>query len=247
LAAQFGVAVPGTDRAQTPDFYAALVSSRVILDSVAFEPYDFNVDGRPFHGDLIELNRIAGSTEADRQYAALRDLQAAISINVGVKTGIVSFTVRARWAPLAALMADRILKRVADFNLHSKQTQAAAEREFTEARLAAVHGELSAAESDLAGFEMQNRNTQSYTPLLKLERDRLERAVTLRQQVYTSLAQMYEQARIDAVRNTPVVTIVDPPSIPLRPDSRLLVVKVLIGLMLGASAGVGVAYRLATR
>jgi uncharacterized protein involved in exopolysaccharide biosynthesis len=38
--------------------------------------------------------------------------------------------------------------------------------------------------------------------------------------VYTSLAQAYEQAKIEEVRDTPVLSIVVPPSLPAKGDSR---------------------------
>lgn len=43
------------------------------------------------------------------------------------------------------------------------------------------------------------------------QQQRLQKELDLRQQVYTTLAQAYEQARIDAVRDTPVITIIEHP------------------------------------
>src|SRR5262249_39127465 len=73
------------------------------------------------------------------------------------------------------------------------------------------------------------------------EYDRLLRAVTMQQQVYSSLAQAFEQARIDEVRNTPVLTLVDPPNLPAEPDRRWLLAKALLAALLGAMIGALVA------
>ena len=41
--------------------------------------------------------------------------------------------------------------------------------------------------------------------------DRLERQVSVRQELVTAMAQAYEQARVDEVRNAPVITVIDQP------------------------------------
>ncbi len=51
--------------------------------------------------------------------------------------------------------------------------------------------------------------TDCESPLF--EHDRLERPVSMRQELVTAMAQAYEQARVDEVRNTPVITVIDQP------------------------------------
>ena len=48
---------------------------------------------------------------------------------------------------------------------------------------------------------------------------------------------IYEQARIDEVRNTPVITVVEPPDLPTRPNPRRTVLKGLLGLIVGLLMG----------
>jgi len=72
---------------------------------------------------------------------------------------------------------------------------------------------------------------------LLFERDRLQRVVSLRERVAASLAESNEQARIDEVRNTPVITVVDQPVLPAFPDRRRLVFKAASALVLGVLLG----------
>jgi uncharacterized protein involved in exopolysaccharide biosynthesis len=60
----------------------------------------------------------------------------------------------------------------------------------------------------------------------------------MRQQVFTSLSQSFEQARISEVRNTPVITVVERPEEPARPDGRRLKLRAIVGLILGGALGV---------
>ncbi|MFP8875045.1 MAG: hypothetical protein VCB42_11110, partial [Myxococcota bacterium] len=55
-------------------------------------------------------------------------------------------------------------------------------------------------------------------------------------------AQAYEQARIDEVRNTPVITIVDQPEFPVIPDPRGRLRTLALGLTLGLVVGIGLAF-----
>ena len=103
-----------------------------------------------------------------------------------------------------------ILDLVHTFDLTTRQTQAGAERRFSGERLAELTGELRDAEDTLKSFLIENR-VFSNSPALQFEHDRLQRAVTMRQELVTSLAQAYERARIEEVRNTPVITLIDPP------------------------------------
>ena len=92
-------------------------------------------------------------------------------------------------------MNRRLLELVTEFNQERRQSQAAAERRFVEARREEAKGELEEAERNLQRFLEQNRSYES-SPQLVFEAQRLQRSVDINQQLYTSLAQSYEQARI---------------------------------------------------
>jgi uncharacterized protein involved in exopolysaccharide biosynthesis len=56
------------------------------------------------------------------------------------------------------------------------------------------------------------------------------------------LAQNFEQARIDEVRDIPVITIVEAPEPPALPDSRMLLLRGLLALVAGALLGALLAF-----
>jgi uncharacterized protein involved in exopolysaccharide biosynthesis len=92
---------------------------------------------------------------------------------------------------------------------------------------------LRAAEDRLETFLRTNRQYAG-SPELTFQRDRLQRSVGLAQQVYTSLMQNYEDVRIREVRDTPVITIVEAPSVHALPEPRGRTRGILVGLVLGA-------------
>ena len=56
-------------------------------------------------------------------------------------------------------------------------------------------------------------------------------------QVYTSLAQAYEQASIDEVRNTPVMTVIEAVEEPVGPNPRRLALAGSARLVFGILSG----------
>jgi uncharacterized protein involved in exopolysaccharide biosynthesis len=138
-------------------------------------------------------------------------------------------------------MSQRILALVDAFNLETRQTQAGEERRFIEARMDAARSELRAAEDQLRTFLQRNRDFRN-SPELMLANERLQREVAWRQQVFTSLAQAYEQARIEEVRNIPVTTLIEPPAAPVRPDGRGTAKWGLLALVIGLFSAVLLAF-----
>lgn len=238
LAAQFGIDVGAAAGGQSSaELYAGLVHSRQILGQVAQTKLPLTRDTSPAapRATIVELYGITND-DADQQLLDAVTLlrKRLVSVRSDIRTGIVTIETEAKQKAVAEGMNQRVLDLVTDFNLRRRQSQAGAEREFLEARTVAAQQELRRAESRLAAFLTQNREFRS--PQLSFENARLQREVDLAQQVYTSLAQTYEQARVEEVRNTPVITIIDSP-IGSAKRSRGLVRKTAIGFVLGAVFG----------
>jgi uncharacterized protein involved in exopolysaccharide biosynthesis len=196
-------------------FYADLLKSNALLEAVVTTRYDATSPGEkggpPFAGTLIDYLNPNGATATDRKIYAMRAFSTRIlSVAVDRPTGVVRFEVRTKNRQLSELVARRLLTLVNDFNLRRRQTQAGAEREFTALRARAAAETLQAAEGALARFRSTNIDF-SRSPTLGTRDAELARRVTLAQQIYTTVAQRYEMANIEAVRNTPVVTVLDAP------------------------------------
>ena len=164
-----------------------------------------------------------------------------MSVSTGAATGTVTLTVETEWPDLSQAIATRLIEEITLFNLDTRQSQAAAERTFIEARVDSARAELHAAESDQQQFLESNRQWQN-APLLSFQHDRLAREVMLRQSVLTTLVQSYEQARIAEVRDTPVITVLQEPFLPPGPDERNLALGAALGIVLGGMVGIVLAF-----
>lgn len=234
IAAQLGFGLPLLSE-DPLHFYARLVRSRSVLEGVAQSEFEIVEEGRDSvvrRGNLLDLLEIEGRTREERLAPAVALLDEMIAIETHLDAGMIWVRVKSEHPGLAEQINRRILDLVNEFNVEHRQSQAKAEREFVESRYAEAGRELMAAEEELAQFLERNRSYSS-SPHLSFEASRLQRQVDLRQQVYASLAQAYEQARIAEVRNTPLVTVVDRPEGSAKQESHLLR-NLIIGIGLAA-------------
>jgi len=241
FAAQLGVTVPSTNGGRSPAFYVELLRSRGLLTKAVETTYVFVEDGQPFEGNLVELFEIEEDTYQESREMATEELRKLTSVRIVRGTGIVELVVTAQWAVVAEQVAHRMLELVNEFNVGSLQAQAGAERTFIEGRLEQTSEELRRAEDRLQSFLVANRDFRN-SPELIFEHDRLQREVRLRQDVLTSLNQAYEQARIQEVRNTPIVSVIEEPTVPVTPDSKRLVLRIVLGLGMGMALGVVITF-----
>lgn len=227
LAAQFGVEVSGNSTGSSPQFYAQLAGSRHLLSNIADQSFVRGVRPVPL-ADILDTKN---PNPVVQRELTVRALQAAVSTAIDQQTSIVSIRVRAPSAQVARDLASSVLAAISRYNLETRQSQAHAERVFTERQLADAAIELRSAEDEQEYFLKANRTLGS--PSLIAENNRLSSKVALRNQIYAQLAAAYEQSKLEEVRDTPVLTVLDPPEAPIEPDPRGLITKTLLSFIIG--------------
>jgi uncharacterized protein involved in exopolysaccharide biosynthesis len=241
IAAQFGISLPSGDATHSPQFYVDLVHSREILGPVADSTYEFVLAGRRQRQNLVTLLGSHARPELRRQ-RAIETLSKSISASISNKTNVISIAVRSPSPTLSYNIALAILRELNTFNSKDRRALAGAERRFSEQVLTDAERQLRAAEERQERFLQENRDFR-FSPRLTLAHERLSRDVLMRQQVYTSLAQAAEQAKIDEVRDMPFLSVVERPEAPVLPDSRGGALKTMLalvgGLLLGALMALG--------
>lgn len=239
LAAQFGVDLGGGGEGSAP-FYSALLGTRDLLRRAVLSEYRFAAGRDSATGNLVRLLDADGSTEQARVANAMGLLRQRISVTVDGVTGLIQLRVEMPSGSLAEVVNRRLLQLLSEFNVETRQSRANAEKRFVEERLAQARSELEAAQRRMQQFLDQNRSYQN-SPRLQFEAQRLQSEVQLRQSVYTGLAQSFEQARIQEVRDTPVITVVEQPEL----SARAAWPAWWLFAAFGAVAGLAVAFVLA--
>jgi len=243
VASQFGVNLPLGETGLSPMFYAELLRSRELLGDLATSSLPA-ADGTS--QPLMDHLKVQAASPPLRREKTTDRLRKLIAVTPDEVVGLVRVRVVMQSPELSKAVADRLVALIDQFNGERRRTRARAEREFAEAQERDALAELRAAEGRLLAFVTQNRQVTG-SPELMVQRDRLSREVSVRQSLYTSLRQAYEQSRLEEVRDTPTITIVEHAELPARPDSRKLIQKLAlagaIGLLLGAFAALWAEHR----
>jgi uncharacterized protein involved in exopolysaccharide biosynthesis len=240
LAAQFGVNVPSQQSTESSQFYVDLLRSRSVLEAAVETPYSFVSDSGPVRKTLVQVYDPRDATAELRREAAAKRLERSLSTSISTKTDVITVRVTAPDPRLAQQVNLRLLALLSNFNMSKRQSRAREERRFAEQRLQESKAELRVAEDRLQNFLERNRSVAN-APSLAFQEDRLRADLLVLRQLVTMLQQTAEQARMDAVRDTPVLTVVETADVPTHADSRGIIKFGLLGVLLGGVLGVAVA------
>jgi uncharacterized protein involved in exopolysaccharide biosynthesis len=236
LAEQFGVNLPRGDPSSSPGFYQEVLRSRELLRAVAVAPLpaEWGCDSTI---RVVESLRAPGKTPEDRIARAVIDLRRLIVISAEPRSGLVKARVKTTDVCRSSAIAAALLSELHRFNTDRRQTRAGAERRFAEARLVEAREALRSAEASLEQFMSRNRVVAG-DPQLTFRQTRLTREVSLHQSVVMALTNAHEQARLEEARDTPKVTVLQPPYRPERPERRGLLLAIVLGGAAGLAFGV---------
>tara|TARA_Y100000588_G_scaffold382229_1_gene469304 strand:+ start:1934 stop:3169 length:1236 start_codon:yes stop_codon:yes gene_type:complete len=164
---------------------------------------------------------------------ALGILSERIIINENA-SGLISISIIMEDPQLAADLTNFMYEAIVEFttNVHSKH--AILNREFIAIRKNEVNIALTDAENKLQEFRERNRSI-SDSPQLQIELERYIRDVQIQTQIYITLQQQYEIARIEEAKETPSVIVIDEGRAPIgktHPKRKLIVFSsILIGIL----------------
>jgi uncharacterized protein involved in exopolysaccharide biosynthesis len=222
-------ALPLGGSQSSPQLLADLLTTDAVLRHVVNAAF-------PWRGQSQTLATIYGLASKPRpelrDYLAIATLRKALSVDVDIRTGIVRFAVEAHTPELALAVAETTLAALNEANVDLRKRRGGAERAFTAQRSANARLLLAAAESTLALFNQTNRNLQT-SATLQLEQARLRRNLDMAQQLFLQLRLQEEQAALQELRNTPAISVIDPPVLPARHSWPNRPLGVVTGLLIG--------------
>lgn len=235
-ASQFGIRVPQSGGAWGPPVYVELLRSRELLEPIVLDSITVTELGnqRTAVMDLLRLPELPPARRVERAVALLRQ---RVSVSEEKKLNGVRVTVTTRWPSVSLAVAERLVNGVNAFNVTTRKTQATAEREFVGEQVRSAERELLDTEERFQDFLRRNRSIAG-SPELTFAQDRLQREVALRQSMLTTLLQRREEARIREVRDTPVLTVLERPRLPVTGLARRSAMKGVLGALVALLFGI---------
>lgn len=171
------------------------------------------------------------------QEEAIRALKDRISISVDKKTLVITLSVQMQNALASAQVARLVQEKLQNYITAYRTRKVKDDLEFTQTVFDDARTAYYKAQRAYAAFEDANRNIISSSYRTELER--LKNEMTLSFNVYNTLAQKLEQDKLRVQEKTPVYTVIEPATVPLKASSPKKML-ILIGIMLlGFLGGIG--------
>jgi uncharacterized protein involved in exopolysaccharide biosynthesis len=223
--------------ADLADALPDVVQSRVYLQRLLALPVRISSGTTPH--TLLDILEPGGAGEV-RMAHAVKKMGKRIHVGLDRRTGTITLSAHLpdRFAAADAANAGATLLQELLNDLFT--SQASQERRFLEGRIQDTQDRLRTAEDQLSTFRERNVRIAG-SPRLLVEEGRLARAVREQEQVYLTLREQYELARIGEARRVPSLRVVDPAVPPVVHDWPPRKLFALGGLLLGAMLGASIA------
>tara|TARA_Y100001970_G_scaffold15871_1_gene17826 strand:+ start:9604 stop:11211 length:1608 start_codon:yes stop_codon:yes gene_type:complete len=141
---------------------------------------------------------------------------------------------------LSKELAHVVIEELSEINKFYKTQNVIEKTRFIEMRIATVQEDLEKSEEKLKTF--QNQNLQISSPNLLLEQEKLITEVDIQKNIYITLKNQLEMAKIELIQKGAALAIVDPPILDIVPINKNLKLTLLLNALLGISLGTFIAF-----
>ena len=237
LAAQFGINIP-TGQSEPKWVYPEIIKSRTLARAVLKQKFDTNEFGH--QKSLLQILTYGKEKPANGmdtlEIKAVDSFLGMIGIAEDKITAILTLKINAPEPNLAAEINKALIEELDAHQRKYNKAKTLDTKQFIEERIIDTEKELMAAEEALKVFMDRNRRIEN-SPALQLKKQRLGREVTVLTGVFTTLKQQLETTKIEEVKESDYVVVLDSPEVPLqrsKPNKKLMVILAgFIGLGLG--------------
>ena len=147
-----------------------------------------------------------------KSYFARSKLKSSINFSEDRKTALNVISIKVKnHSELSVEIMNDIYDSIISFYNEVNNIKAEEKKQFIQDRLIEVKNELKQAEENMILFLETNKEVKS--PTLVLKKQSLEREINLQSQLYLSLSDQFELAKIDEKDNTSSIFLLDSPNV----------------------------------
>lgn len=161
-------------------------------------------------------------------------LSSRLSVSVDKKTGVTTLTVTMQDPVISASLTDTVMHCLQNYITDYRTNKARHDLAFTEKLYEEAKDDYTRAQQQYAAFVDANQSIVLLS--YRAEQERLQNEMNLAYQGYTRMAQQLQMARAKVQEITPVYTVVQPATVPLR-AAKPNKVMILIGFVFLAAVG----------
>ena len=171
------------------------------------------------------------------EYTAVRALESVIGIEVEGKKGYIALSAQMPEPYAAAQVAESALELLQKYITEFKVDKVQSNLEFIQERYDELKKEYEEIQELRAAYKDANQGISTSRARTNLEK--LDNQYNLAYSIYSEMATQLEQAKIQVKETTPILTVIDPVSMPIKP-SKPRKMMILVGFtFLGGVAACG--------
>ena len=175
------------------------------------------------------------------EFDAMKILGQSISLTLQEKKGFVTITSNMPEAVAAAQLAQATVVLLQKYITEFKIAKVQSNLDFIQSRYDEAKKNFEDIQVRRAAFRDANTNTNKYSA--RVEAEKLDAEYTLAMNLYSELAAQLEQAKIEVKKDTPMLTVVRPVTIPYKKSKpqrlQILVAFTFLGVVAGAGLVLG--------
>ncbi|MEG1563180.1 MAG: Wzz/FepE/Etk N-terminal domain-containing protein [Bacteroides sp.] len=157
-----------------------------------------------------------------------------ISVDVDKKSGVTTLTVTMQDPLISATLTDTVMRKLQNYITDYRTTKARNDLAFTEKLYQEAKANYYEAQQKYASFADGNQNI--ILNRFRSEQERLQNEMNLSFGVYNQVAQQLQIAKAKVQEITPIYTVVQPATVPLKP-AKPNKIMILIGFIFLAGVG----------
>lgn len=176
-------------------------------------------------------------TTSKEEYETMKILDEAVVLTLDDKKGYVTITVNMPEALAAAQLAQATVDLLQEYITVFKVEKVQSNLDFVQERYNEVKRDFEDVQARRARYRDANHNTIKNQA--RIEMERLEAEYQLAMNVYSELAMQLEQAKIKVKETIPILTIINPVTVPYKKSKPSRAMILIAFTFLGGVAGMG--------
>lgn len=187
-------------------------------------------------GDAVQ--QIESLTEDE--YKVSQILSQAVTITLTEKKGYVTITANMPEAVAAAQLAQATLTLLQKYITEFKIDKVQSNLDFVQSRYDEAKQNFENIQFRRAKYRDSNQNLVKHSA--RVEQEKLDAEYTLAMTLYSELAKQLEQAKISVKETAPILTVINPVTIPYKKSKPQRATILMAFIFLGFAAGAGVVF-----
>lgn len=213
---------------KSPGFFGYLVSYTVGLPGKiisVFLPKQSNGVNSRLNDDIIYLTK--------NEMSVIENLRARVSANLDEESGTISVSAKMPNPIVAANVTKYTIEELTEYLIEYRTEKVLRDLKYIEEQLVKAEDRFKNAQLTLAEFRDSNQG--NLTARARTEEQRLQSEYDIAFNVYNTLTQQYEEAKLKVQEETPVFKVLQPVQVPVNDQtsgSMILFVFILLSLIM---------------